>query len=203
MFGPEITALDRRQIGFSQIWWQIVRWNVGTEWTESNIAQIIPERVTGDGRQRQRCTRIQNVVQAVPTWEATTVNWKPYVRNDETEEIKCIKSMGHATLPQNGIATKSTAAKMYTKNIEYARTCATWIWLKVEKKNNIQTSVARVQLNRYIVPHRTPVINRCHLTRRDVVALAFSVWSIYRYSIEMILKQFKKMWIMYKQQFDA
>lgn len=117
MFGPEITTLNRRQVWFSQVWWQIVRWNVSTEWTKSNIAQIIPERVTSNGRQWQRCAWIQNVIQAVPTWEATTVNWKPCNHTHKMERRH--KQLNVSIQLIGGGGTRRTKKKWYGHKIYY------------------------------------------------------------------------------------
>lgn len=77
MLAPEIVSLNWRQIRFTQMWWQIVRWNVRSKWT--NIIQIIPEWIPCDGRSWQRWTWIEQIVQTCVTWPASTINWQSWI----------------------------------------------------------------------------------------------------------------------------
>lgn len=68
VLGPQVVALHWRQIRIAQMSGQIVGWNAWPEWTK--VINVIPEWITCDGRQWQRGTWVQQIVDAVApcTW---------------------------------------------------------------------------------------------------------------------------------------
>lgn len=73
MLGPEVFALDRRQVRLPQVRRQVVRRDVRLGRLE---AEVVPERVTDECRDRNFRVRIENVRDAVPARESTTVEWR-------------------------------------------------------------------------------------------------------------------------------